>query len=178
MTPAGLLRDVIRPTLATVTDGLLLPLAGERAELLLLAAAIHESGLRTRSQDGGTARSWWQIDKGGLKALTASRLGDLLFTEAVRCLFGLDGTPILVGEIVLAALGDPAMDQLACATARLLFWLDPHPLPEVGDGNGAWACYLRTFRPGKPRPEAWPADYAVASAALREDTRASYEALI
>lgn len=39
-------------------------------------------------------------------------------------------------------------DVLDCALARLLLWTDPAPLPEVGDVEGAWRCYLRTWRPG------------------------------
>ena len=27
----------------------------------------------------------------------------------------------------------------------------------VDDADGAWECYLRTWRPGKPHPETWAA---------------------
>lgn len=36
----------------------------------------------------------------------------------------------------------------AAALARLLYYTDPKPLPAVGDEAGAWALYLRTWRPG------------------------------
>ncbi len=39
-------------------------------------------------------------------------------------------------------------DVLAAGLARLLLYSDPHPLPALGDAEGAWALYLRTWRPG------------------------------
>ena len=50
-------------------------------------------------------------------------------------------------------------DWLAAVFARLLLWTDPSPLPEVGDQAGAWDCYLRNWRPGKPRAADWPNSY-------------------
>lgn len=41
-------------------------------------------------------------------------------------------------------------DWLACVMARLLLFLDPHPVPDVDDIQGGYACYLRQWRPGKP----------------------------
>ena len=43
-------------------------------------------------------------------------------------------------------------DVLAAAFGRLLLWTDPRAPPAVGDESGAWALYLRCWRPGKPRP--------------------------
>jgi hypothetical protein len=39
-------------------------------------------------------------------------------------------------------------DVLAAGLARLLLWSDPGRLPAVGDEQGAWNLYLRTWRPG------------------------------
>lgn len=39
-------------------------------------------------------------------------------------------------------------DVLAACFARLLLWSDSKPLPAVGDAEGAFDCYLRTWRPG------------------------------
>ena len=33
---------------------------------------------------------------------------------------------------------------------------DPKRLPAVDDVDGAWGLYLRTWRPGKPKPDTWP----------------------
>jgi hypothetical protein len=51
---------------------------------------------------------------------------------------------------------------LAAAFARWLLYTDPAPLPKIGAENGAWNYYLRNWRPGKPHPETWPANYKLA----------------
>lgn len=56
-------------------------------------------------------------------------------------------------------------DVLAAAAARLLLFTDPKKPPAVGDENGAWNLYIRTWRPGKPHRATWPALYAEAVAA-------------
>lgn len=49
-------------------------------------------------------------------------------------------------EAIFGALQvDPVF---AAALARLLYYTDPKPLPAVADEAGAWALYLRTWRPG------------------------------
>lgn len=47
-------------------------------------------------------------------------------------------------------------DVLAAGLARLLLFSDPRPLPDVDNETGAWALYLRTWRPGKPHAATWP----------------------
>ena len=51
------------------------------------------------------------------------------------------------------------VDVIDAVFARLLFWTDPLPLPAVGDVEGAWQCYLRTWNPGAysrgTPPERW-----------------------
>ena len=39
-------------------------------------------------------------------------------------------------------------DVLAAGLARLLLFTDPARLPGLGDEEGAWQLYLRTWRPG------------------------------
>jgi len=57
---------------------------------------------------------------------------------------------------------------LAAALARLLYYTDPKAMPPVGDEQGAWALYLRTWRPGAyaRQPEElrakWSKTYAAA----------------
>ena len=38
-------------------------------------------------------------------------------------------------------------DVLAAGLARLLLWTDPSRLPRLGDADGAWQLYVRTWRP-------------------------------
>ena len=56
-------------------------------------------------------------------------------------------------------------DVLAAGFARLLLLTDPRPLPDVTDVDGAWAYYLRNWRPGKPHPETWAGYHTRAVAA-------------
>ena len=57
-------------------------------------------------------------------------------------------------------------DVLAAGIARLLLWTDPAPLPELGDVDAGWNYYDRNWRPGAPRPEAWPYNYSIARNAV------------
>ncbi|MNS95671.1 hypothetical protein D3C72_1299390 [compost metagenome] len=50
-----------------------------------------------------------------------------------------------VSSVYQALKTDPV---LAAALARLLYYTDPKALPSAGDEAGAWALYLRTWRPG------------------------------
>lgn len=62
-----------------------------------------------------------------------------------------------------------AVDVLDCALARLLYWTDPSPLPALGDEEGAWQLYLRTWRPG-----AYARGNAEQRAALRRKWSVNY----
>ncbi|MGP2435483.1 hypothetical protein ACTUQ0_14850, partial [Listeria monocytogenes] len=53
-------------------------------------------------------------------------------------------------------------DILAAGVARLMLFTDAQRLPAANDADAAWAAYLRIWRPGKPRPETWPAYHAQA----------------
>lgn len=57
-------------------------------------------------------------------------------------------------------------DVLAAGCARLLLWTDPKPLPKRGEVDRAWALYLRTWRPGKPRADEWAGNYSRAMAVV------------
>lgn len=57
-------------------------------------------------------------------------------------------------------------DVLAFKFGRLLLLCDPAPLPELGDKNGAWDCYIRNWRPGKPHWGTWNGFYAKAIGAV------------
>jgi hypothetical protein len=122
-------------------------------EVLLVAIAIQESGLKHRRQiGGGPARSWWQIEP------------DTAIDTFQRCL------PIRdVWEEF--PLGDELLVELehseirACAIAAGILRLTPGRLPAVGDEDAAWQYYLKAWRPGKPRPGPWHKAYSDAEAA-------------
>ena len=131
------------------------------AILMLLTIQLQEDrALRRRQWPKGPARGAWQFER----------------TGGVRGVLNHDTTAAIARD-VCAARGVAATEQqvwealehddvLACCFARLLLWTDSAPLPAVGDPEAAWACYLRTWRPGKPRPEEWSDNYKEALAEL------------
>jgi hypothetical protein len=167
MTPTEFHATTIRPglnLLAAAVDG---PhLVSAWASIMLGAVALQESGQRDRYQvlsDGrpGAARGFWQFEAGGgvrgvMRHARTQELAQRLcawvqvrWDEAAiwRALEGHDG--------------------LAVGFARLLLLSDPYPMPRTAaDG---WACYLRTWRPGKPHPAAWAKHWERATAALEGD---------
>ncbi|WP_428309255.1 hypothetical protein [Hydrocarboniphaga sp.] len=140
----------------------LLPAAldSARARLLLVAIAIQESALRYRQQVGGPARGFWQFEQGGgvngVLTHPATRPLALAVCETLVV------TPT-AGEVYAAIAQN---DLLACCVARLLLKADAAALPDIGDRDGAWAYYQRNWRPGKPHPDKWPANYEAARQAL------------
>jgi hypothetical protein len=150
----------LRPALAAVADTLVLPLHTPEAECLLYCIALQETGLRTRVQDdGGPGRSFFQLEA-GLDALAEHPVGKHLFQQVVATRFG--HMTYAPPRLVRAALADPVTDRLACQLARLLLWLDPHPLPPLGDEGEGWITYVRVWRPGVKRLSDWTMNYSVA----------------
>lgn len=131
-----------------------------QARVLMLAIALQESALATRRQKGGPARGLWQFELGGgvsgvlQHAETKDAAAILCRRQRVKA----------DARSVYSAL--EADDLLAAGFARLLLFSDPAPLPAIGDEAAAWAYYKRNWRPGKPRPDHWPANYAQALAAV------------
>lgn len=148
--PRVALEHVIAPALATLPARM----NSTAARVMLLAIALQESGLRARVQSGGgPARGLWQFERGGCAGVLrheASRdLAHSLCEEA--------GVEPSASALHAALMFD---DLLAARMARLLLWTDPAPLPT--DEFGGWRLYLRTWRPGHPRPHDWPEHFATA----------------
>lgn len=160
--------------LKTITDTAitpalaLLPAAMDTPEVrvMLLAIGLQESRLVHRRQIGGPARGFWQFEKGTrasrggvwgvyLHAASKGHLAALCKVRSVAC------DP----DAIYAALEYD--DVLAAGVARLLLWTDPKALPAIGDADAAWALYLRTWRPGKPKPDSWPDLYRQAAAQVQ-----------
>lgn len=128
-----------------------------RARVQLLAIALQESELIYRRQMGnGPARGFWQFEQGGgvrgcvNHPASASYLRQLCVTRGVA----------FDARAIWNAIEHD--DVLAAGLARLLLWTDPRPLPALGDAQAAWECYAWNWRPGKPHPDKWPANYAQA----------------
>jgi hypothetical protein len=133
---------------------LLLPMAMDspRARIQLLAIGLQESALRYRVQHmAGPARGLWMFERGG------GVKGVLEFpsTCAIARTACIAHTVTPDAQNAWEALETD--DVLAAAFARLLLWTDPHHMPD--ETQGGWLLYLRTWRPGRPRPDTWPEFY-------------------
>ncbi|MFY1903290.1 hypothetical protein ACOTBZ_26755 [Achromobacter xylosoxidans] len=152
----------IRPGLA------LLPARMDTAEarVMLLAIGLQESRFTHRRQIGGPARGFWQFEK-GTRASRGGVWGVFLHAASKGHLAALCKARSVVcdPDAIYAALEYD--DVLAAGVARLLLWTDPKALPPVGDADAGWALYLRTWRPGKPKPDSWPDLYRQAAAEVQ-----------
>lgn len=162
MNPERLLQTAIIPALDELA-ALGIP-SSISAKRFLLAIALQESGLAHRRQVGaggaenGPAVSWWQFEQGGgckgvLTHLSAApRM--LKLCEA----FNVKPDPSALWEAM------HYQDIIAAAAARLLVYTLPSALPDTQDVG--WSQYISAWRPGKPRPDEWPKNWALASKAV------------
>lgn len=127
-----------------------------QARVMLLAIGLQESRFIHRRQIGGPARGFWQFERGGG---VRGVLTHPVTQGQAQALCRARGIEPVAADVYAALELD---DVLAAGMARLLLWSDPAPLPAIGDADGAWDLYLRTWRPGKPHPETWPELYAQA----------------
>lgn len=126
------------------------------ARIQLLAMGLQESKFMDRVQmGGGPAHSFWQEEPNGVKAVLNHRVVGPILVDICDKLGVASDWETVYKEVI-------NNDVLACAVARLILYADGNPLPQVGDSYGAWQCYLRNWRPGKPRPLDWPANYKLA----------------
>jgi hypothetical protein len=130
------------------------------ARVQLLCTALQESGLNHRCQvlDGGgrgPARGYLMFEKGGVR-------GVLNHPKTAQPLYGLCESRGVAFDVAAIWTRIETDDILAFGLGRLLLWTDQKPLPPTDDSEGGWALYLRTWRPGRPRPDSWPAFHALA----------------
>lgn len=152
----AILRTAVNPALS------LLPprMDSEAARVMLLAITMQEAEATHRVQfGGGPAHGLWQMEEGGgvrgVMQHPSSR-------DYARAVCATRRQPFLTHSVWEAL---PHDDILAAAFARLLLWTDFRPLPGVDASDGeTWDYYERNWRPGKPRPEDWPANHAAARA--------------
>lgn len=157
MTPAVFIQTALNPGMAMLP----IRLDSPRARLLITAICLQESGLAARRQYGnGPARGLAQFERGGgVRGVLDHPASRDLAAELCR-LRDVAPTP----TAAWAALEFD--DLLAIGFARLLLLTDPEPLPGADDVDGAWQCYMRNWRPGKPHPKNWPGNHATARVAL------------
>lgn len=132
----------------------LLPLKMDSHFARVNQAAIgqQESGYLVRRQYGnGPARGYWQFEEGGgVKGVMEHKSS----AEIARSVCHARGVPFVRRTVWEALETD---DVLAAAFCRLLMWTDSGKLP-TNESDG-WAMYARTWRPGRPHPDKWPASW-------------------
>lgn len=134
-----------------------------QARCLMYAIGLQESRFEHRAQivagdpsAKGPARGYWQFERGG--GVRGVMLHSKSETHAER-ICHVRGVDFKFDEVWRRLETD---DVLAAAYARLLLWTDPQPIPLMSDQRGAWDCYLRNWRPGKPHEKRWFENHAQA----------------
>jgi hypothetical protein len=131
------------------------------ARAMLIAICLQESGARERQQIGGPAMGFAQFERIGIEGvLTHPASRDHILSAIVTLRYPAD-----VGACYRAVRDN---DVLAMAFARCLLWTDKHPLPGPDESEHGYGAYLRTWRPGKPRPRTWDGHFARAWAVTAE----------
>lgn len=140
----------------------------KEARVMLVAIGLQESRFKHRRQlvgnpprPVGPAKSYWQAEKGG-GMVHGVRTHRGVKGYAANLYKERDVQP--TNQAIWDAIEHD--DVLAAGLARLLLWTDPHKLPEIGDVEGSWDLYIRTWRPGKPHRSTWNEMYARAMADL------------
>lgn len=128
------------------------------ATALLLAIALQESAAAARRQQPrGPARGFWQFEAGG--AVHGVRTHPASAHHLRSALVSLCYPSTLSTVNAWTALEHN--DVLAAVFARLLLWTVPGALPGRLDVAPAWDQYLEAWRPGRPRPDDWAANFAL-----------------
>ena len=112
------------------------------AKVLLYATSRQENPKRLPKQVGGPAVGDYQFESGGGVKGVLEHPSTATLAASVCKARGIAASRLTVYE---ALQTDPV---LAAAFARLLYYTDPGQIPAVGDEDGAWDVYLRTWRPG------------------------------
>jgi hypothetical protein len=165
MTPLRLLKTAIVPALAD--------LAGSgikdsfEARRFLLAIALQESGLRHRRQvvggtESGPASSFWQFERaGGCREVLTNR-STTNHMKRVCADYNVVPTDAGLWEAMRY------QDIVAATAARLLIYTLPSSLPVTADQG--WQQYISAWRPGKPHPQTWAANWTAADSAARGES--------
>lgn len=165
MTPHKLLHTAIIPALAELKQHGIPDTS--LARRLLLAIALQESRIKHRRQvssdgtESGPAASFWQFEQGGgCKGVLTHRQVAPSMRKVCED-FNVEPTSRGLWEAMRY------QDVVAAAAARLLVYTLPGALPETVDDG--WGQYLNAWRPGKPHPATWAANWNLATKIAEED---------
>ncbi len=158
MTPSRLLRTAILPALAEL-KALGIPPSASAARFML-AIALQESEVAHRRQlvggeEKGPATSFWQFEKGGGCKGVLTHRSSADHMERICRMYNVPPTP----ESLWSAM--QYQDIVAAAAARLLIYTLPRALPDTAESG--WVQYIAAWRPGKPHPHTWQANWDTAT---------------
>ena len=154
---------VLRFTLPATRALLPAPMmASPRAWAMLLAIGLQESKFLERQQvlenglPNGPARGFWQFERGGgvKGVMTHPRSREVASQVLLELRYR-----HLLGKFRETHYALRDNDVLACAFARLLLWTLPNTLPARDNAAAGWHQYLEAWRPGRPHPSTWAANY-------------------
>jgi hypothetical protein len=128
----------------------------ERATAMLLAIGLQESKFKHRRQIRGPARGFFQFELGGIVGVMTHPATRAHARNLLETLGYPEATSFSVHDAI------EHNDTVACGFARLLLWTVPMPLPTRDESNLGWNTYIDGWRPGKPHPETWDANFRAA----------------
>lgn len=154
MTPKLFLDVAVTPALALLPEAM----RSAEAKSLILSICLHESSLRHRRQRNGPARGYGQFEPGPHAAIQEVLTNQKTAAHAEALCARIDIQP--TWEAVYDAI--EYHDLLMAGMARLLLWTIPRPLPKEAEADEAYRQYLEAWKPGRRRPDDWPADHRTA----------------
>lgn len=126
------------------------------ARAMLIAIGLQESKfLWRRQQNFGPARGFWQFERTGVRGVGKHKASMPHLNSALRYL----RYESLIGQTANLHYAIEDNDVLACVFARLLLFTVPAALPDRLHPQEGWEQYLDGWRPGKPHPETWAANF-------------------
>lgn len=135
-----------------------------RSRAMIIAIGLQESQFKHRQQLIGGYRDWWksitgpavsffQFEKIGIRGVLEHPASRDMALELIDNL----GYPEDVHTLWQALRHN---DILATGFARLALWRIPDALPDPDEETLAWLQYVDSWKPGKPHPERWGANWA------------------
>jgi hypothetical protein len=136
-----------------------------QARVMSLAIALQESRISRRRQVGasgledGPAVSFWQFEKGGgVRGVLTHPVAAPIMRKVCDA-YNVESTEQGLWDAMRYN------DTVAAIAARLLFYVLPNPLPT--SAATGWEQYLKAWRPGKPKPDTWPDNWARADLTVK-----------
>jgi len=164
MTPLRLLITAIIPALTELEDSGIQDTPSARR--MLVAIALQESGLANRRQvvsggaENGPAASFWQFEQGGgCKGVLGHHASAKRMLKVCNE-YNVMATPAGLWEAMRY------QDIVAACAARLLLYTLPGALPTTAEEG--WKQYISVWRPGKPHPQKWQANWDAAERLIKE----------